>query len=441
MSGGGRRLRCWGLVLACCAGPLVPARAAPTSGESESAETVLYQPGSWGWDEAGWRITPSLGLLAGWNDNLRLSSEPTVASRYTTWLPGLAVVGPVSETQRLSFNLGSELTRYHDSPADNTFNTELALDGAHLLAERTALAWKTTAQDWHDIVGVAAAGTTPPGADHFRALAAGAVLRHDAGDTGDVRTELEFSRSGRRYLNHREFTRMADLQSRQWTLRGLYRLEPGLHLGAELRDARLDYPDSPLGLDNRDQRLLLVAIRAPEEAQGDSGDAGASPPTPRASGWVADALAGQLRLGWQRKSYRPGQPGVPARWQGKTLEADGSWQLASDHLLGLSLGRAASDAPGGGANDLLQTRLQLNWTYRLQPQTTAMLGTSAALLQFQGGELARREQVRSVDLVLRHDLSRRCQIGFNLGWARRLSDLPSQRYVRHLNALTVNLAL
>ena len=350
--------------------------------------------------------------------------------------PGLTLQAPASPEHTFSAALQAELTRRPQSPADNANNGELTLDGAHLLSEQTALAWKLGAQDWHDIVAPPVPGQPAQSADHFHALALGSVLRHDWGAAADWRAEAELSHSTKRYLNHRELTQLADVHTWQWIARALRTVAPGVRTGLEWREGQARYPAGLLGLDNREQRWLAVALweaeagagpRGDEEVAGDSG-------APR-------DFSASLRWGVQRKRYQPGGSAQRAPWEGATWAMEGDWPVATRQHVSLGLSREASDAPADGVDHLLQTRVQLGWSMAWTADTRWTLSASTTQGLYQRGLWPRKDHTRGVDAVWQHDLTRQCQMAVQFGWARRHSSQPTDEFIRHLNQVSLTLAL
>jgi len=424
----------------------------------------LYQPQAW---TAGpFQITPQLGLAYGTNSNLRLQPTKPLFSHFQAWMPGLSIVLPDGD-QRYELSTRAEITRQLDSPQDNTTNAELALDGLNLLDERTALAWRAVLQDWHDVVGAGSDDT----ADHFRAHALAGVLRHDSED-GLLRLEAEFTRSAKRYLNHREQTAQADMHTRQAVLRAQHLVAPGVRVGAELRDTHTRYPLEAYAADNGDRRWYATVSFEPTQAgmpwplpplegapapanpvdASDPADPAQAdpqtpqPPAPPPSDWPGLPLAGTLKLGSEHKgfeAYAPYQGYKRRGWKGLSWEGELHWLFEGGHQLDLGLSRGASDAPGDAVDYQVAKRAQFGGSLRLSERQRMSLSFSRTDARYRGTEfplgfvLNRDDRLDSADLGWRYDLARNWQLGVNIGWARRQSTLPFAAFTRRMNSLTL----
>ncbi|WP_422563301.1 outer membrane beta-barrel protein, partial [Ideonella sp.] len=286
-------------------------------------------------------VVPQFTLATGRNDNLRLQQRDPLTSRFWVATPGVSVVLPVGD-DRYELGLRAEWTRQVDSPLDNTRNAEATLDGQMLLGPQTAMAWKLAAQDWHDVVASASnVFEKPKSADHFRAGALAAVLRHEL-DENTVRLEAEATASARRYQNHREVTVAADVDTLQLVARAQQVFAPQRRLGVEARATRARYPWGQLALDNLDRRAYLTGQIEPGEA------------------W-----SGGLKLGLQHKRFEAQGSYTRPAWMGLSWEADLRWQHPRGHQFDWSSQRAASDGPGDAANRVLGVRHQASWTQLL----------------------------------------------------------------------------
>ncbi|HSI60370.1 MAG TPA: outer membrane beta-barrel protein, partial [Ideonella sp.] len=375
------------------------------------AAATLFQPAAW--TAGSWSITPQLALAAGHNDNLRLQSSAAIASPFIALFPSLTAARPAGEGHdQLSWR--SEWTRFTGSRVDSTLNTELAAEGMRLLDEQTALAWRLAWQDWHDAVGQAAPDQPVDAADHFRAMALGAVWRHDAGDAAQHRTELEPTLSRKRYQNHLEVTEQANADSASLVGRYLFTLAPSRRVGPELRVVRTRFVLT-------DQALSNTSWRASAMWQWDA----------------TETFNGTARLGREQRHFDRFRP----PYSGTTWDADLHWLARPTTQLDFSASRAALDAPGEGADQAVSRRFALSWTQVWSPQWRATLSASHNRNQYVNAALPRQDRLRSLDLGLRCDVARNWQLGLNIGWAQRRSSISAFDFTRHLNSLVLTAAL
>lgn len=391
----------------------LPARASePADGPEPdtAAPEAAFEPGAW--TLGSWTLTPQLLTAGGYNSNLRLQSQAVQGSVFTALLPSLTLA-QVQGEERRQWSWRSEWTRFADSQADSTLNSELAHEGVTVLDARSALAWRLAAQDWHDTVAQPDPTLPVSSPDHFQVLALGGVWRMDRGEDARHRLEFEPTLSSKRYHNHRELTVQADADTASLIARYLQRREGDERIGLEWRGLRSFYPNNTQSLSNIDQRALAVY-------QSDPGQ----------------RLVVQARAGWQWRRFtrlRPEQ-GL-ATWE---IELQGSpWANA---LLELGSSRAASDVPGEGSDAVVARRLQLAWTQRWGARshsTVTLSHTRSAYVNF----LPRTETLRSLDLAWRADLDRRWQWGANWGALQRVSDPADFSFRRRLMSLVLTAAL
>lgn len=418
-------------------GPAVGAvpSAAAAIDEPANPAALAFQPR--GVPAGPFVVTPRLGVSTGSNDNLTLTppaeSSPLrqapISSRFVTWTPELAVSLTGDSIDRYELNLRGEFTRYFSSTINNTDNVELGLDGLNLLDPRTALAWRGSAQDWHDPVGSTDLSLQTASPDHFHAAAAGAVLRHDSED-GSVRTEAELTVSRKRYQNHRDITRLGDVDTAGLVGRYLKTLVAGpaltLRWLAEARAVVARYPSYPevlAPLDNADTRLLGGWQWEPVE------------PT--------DAFHnGSFKLGLQRKDFS----GARTSYSGLTWDVVQRWQPRLGTQFDLSAGRAAGDAPGDDLNEVVVRQEALAWTevWRAGLRSTLNLVNGGNRYHYESasaGGPQRRDHVRSVDVGLRYDVLRNLQVGLNFSVVQRRSSNAVFDYTRRINAVVLQIAL
>lgn len=413
--------RCSGLaaLIGLLAGPPALAAGAPEPGapaasapQAEPAVLApLFAPGTLAL--ADWQLTPTLLLAWGQNSNLRLQSAGVLSSHFTALMPSLTAARSVGE-ERYQLGWRSEWTRFDRSPIDSTLNSELSAEGLNLLGAQTALAWRLAWQDWHDSVGQADPDLPADAPDRFRALALGAVWRHDGVQDGALRLELEPTLSSRRYLNHRERTAHVDADTLGVVARALARVTPEQFVGSELRLQRNRYVQTASALGNVDARVLLSAQ------------------------WTGPAAwTGGLKLGLQQRSFTAWRD----PYQGSTWEAELHWQPAASDQLDFSTSRGANDAPGEGADEVVARRHVLAWTHHWSARWRASLTASKARSTYVSALFPRDDQLRSLDLAIRHDLGPRWQLGVNLGWFRRYSSEPGFEFQRHLRSVVLTAAI
>jgi hypothetical protein len=401
---------------------------------------VLYQPAS---VQVGpFAVTPRLGWAVGRNDNVTLAPPTGRSALLSAPVKSGFVAATPEVTAALAhgddhyqLNLHGELTRFDGSPANDTDNVELSLDGLNLLDSRTAVAWRGSVQDWHDAAGstdLSLQAATPDATpDHYRARAVGAVVRHDS-DDGRHRVEAEATVSNKRYLNHRDVTVVGDVDTRSLVGRYLYAASVGPALITrwlgEVRTQQSHYPSYPdvlTSLDNRDTRVLLGAQWELAQA---------------AQGASTAPVTGSVKLGLQHKDFDAMRPA----YRGVTWDALLHWSPRDRTLFDLASGRAAADSPGDGSNEVVVRQVTLAWTelWRSDWRSSLTLVAGGNHYNYTAGlgVPTRQDRVASCDLAVRYDLRRTVQVGVNLGVARRRSSVPAFDYTRHLNAVALQVA-
>ena len=383
----------------------------PASAAATAAPAPLFQPGAW---QAGaWQVTPQLGVASGYNDNLRLQSSARIASPFVAVLPSLAVARATGD-DTLEFDWRSEWTRFTDSRADDTLNSELSASGLELVDPHTAFTWNFALQDWHDALGLAAADQVAQTPDHFEAAAFGAVLRHDSDDAGTHRFEFEPTVSAKHYVNHRELTAIADADTASLVGRYLYLYEPGHRLGPELRVVRTHYPSDIDGLSSTDARGYLSLK------------------------WDAGAEAtGSASVGAQRRWME-----APRRnYFGLAWDIDLAWQLDPRTQFSVATTRAANEAPGEGVDEVVLERASIGVGHDWSARWHGTLSASTTTNHYIGSPVPRDDRIAGIDATVRWDLSRTWRVSLNYGWTKRRSEIDVFNFERQLSSIEISAAI
>lgn len=408
-----RRGRWRGFLQGLLGGLVLAAPSVWAQAEGEAAEPQVFAPAGLPWGE--WTLLPQVLVAAGHNDNLRLQSAGQRRSAFVALYPTLQLQHQDGEG-RLNLAWRAEHTTYLSSRLDDSVNTELSAEGVHLLGPRTALAWRAAGQEWHDSVSQPDPSKPAAAPDRYLAAATGVVWRHDlAVAEGAVpRLELDTSLSRKRYRTQRELTILADADTASLIGRVLVPLaEAERRAGLEVRRLRQRYPNSFQSLSHTDVRVMALVQWEPTAE------------------W-----SGQAQLGPQRRRFdrlRPTQGLL-------TWSADLRWQASAQRSLELGWQREASDVPGDGADAVVGTRWQAAW-HEQQGATRASLTLAQVDSRYVNGFQPREDQLRSADLALRHDLSRRWQIGLNLGWLQRRSTVAGFDFTRQLASVVLSTGL
>jgi len=354
-------------------------------------------------------------MAAGYNDNLRSQSASRISSPFLALMPDVSATRTDGEDQ-YQVGLRSEWTRFTRSHEDDTLNTELSASGVNVIDPRTAAAWRLGLQDWHDALGQTDPNAPATSPDHFRAEALGAVLRHDAGTEGRWRVELEPTLSHKRYLNHRDLTRLADADTLSVVVREQYQHDAARRSGLELRAIRTQYPSDLTGITNTAMRAHLTYQSDPQ------------PDVP---------LSGNLGVGGERRDFASFRPA----YTGYTWDAGAQWQPRAGTLASIATTRGASEAPGQGVDEIVARRVTLSLTQEGPAHWVASVSASTGHDHYVGSDVARDDDVRAIDLAVRHDLGRRWQLAVNLGWLHRQSELAAFDFTRRLASVVLTGAL
>jgi len=383
----------------------------PPPSASDAEVPALFQPGAC--QAGGWSITPQFGVAAGFNSNLRLQSSDEVASPFVALLPGLSAERREGDdSTQLAWR--SEWTRFTRSPADDTLNTELSSSALRVLGDRTAMTWNLALQDWHDAIGLATAGQVAQTPDHFHAAALGAILRHDAGDAAQHRFELEPTLSTKHYLNHREVTAEADADTASLVGRYLRLLATGVRAGPELREIRTHYPAGSEDLSDVDTRELATLKWDPTATS-----------------------AGAISMGAQQRRFDALRPA----YQGVTWQADTQWQVGRSTVLSVGTRREAREAPGEDVDEVVDRHLEAGLAYDPSSRWHATFTVSMGTDRYVHSPVSRDDRVRSAELAIHSDLTRRLRLSLNLGCAQRHSELSAFDFTRWLGSLELSAGL
>ena len=385
---------------------------APAAAASEpDAPTALFQPGAW---KAGqWSITSQLGLALGYNDNLRSQASAPIKSRFTALLPGITADRPVGDDS-YELTWRSDWTRFADSRPDDTFNTELAASGLDVYGEHTAFAWRAGWQDWHDALGLTAPEVVSPTPDHFHAFALGAVWRHDGGDTFQQRIELEPTISDKVYVNHRDTTSQADARTASLVARGLFLADGAHRYGGELRAIRTTYPTDLALISDTELRALATLQVDP-----------------------SGPFSGNAVVGFEHRNFDRARPS----YAGLTWETSAQWQPRADTTLTAGASRAAVEAPGEEVDEAVIRRFTLGATQDWSARWHGTVTASASHDRYVDSPVPRDDDVRTIDLSLRADVSRTWEITLNYGWSHRSSVLTPFDFTRRVSSIVLTAAI
>ena len=394
-----------------------PVVGAGPAADAASPALVLFEPRSV--SLGPFALTPRLSYSGAYNDNINLTEFALVASRVDTWSPSLGVAWTHDEG-RYELGLRAERIHYPDSPANNVRNLEGSLDAVHALDERSALAWRAALQDSHEDVGNSALGELSPTPNRFLARVIGGVWRRNLGDENDgsQRLEAEATVSRKTYLNHRETARAGDVTTRGAVLRYLQSTAPSRRWIGELRAVRSRYSLAASALDNRDTRWLVGY-----QWEG-SDDA-------------PDELSGFAKAGLQTKRFDQVRPS----YAGITWELGLQWRPRARTQWELGSSRAAADAPGSGANRVLERRDGVSWTeaWAQTLRTTVSVSGSRQRHAYPGGTW-RQDRVADYDVGFRHDLARQLQWGWTHSVAKRRSSIDDLGFTRRVDTVFIECA-
>jgi polysaccharide biosynthesis protein VpsM len=382
--------------------PIRPAYSFPASAAADSGpanirlgETPLF-------------LTPFLGIGAGYDDNLFLSSTNEKGSSYYVISPGFRLdARDANKVVAVSYQ--GTIGRYGQSEDDNF--VDHAVRGSFDMAFGYRAFLRLTADyvRGHDPRGSTdRAFTTSP--DKYRLSTPGVTFAYGA-PGADGRVEVYYSDATKRYTNNRATAAVSDRDTQEVGAAFYWRVMPRTYVMVEARQTDLHYklPGSPFSGD--EQRIFGGVM------------------------WEATAATtGTLKVGQLRKRFDSGLP----LYEGTAWEGIVTWAPRTYSRFDLYTGRYPTESTGLG-RFILSDAYGAVWNHAW----SSFLFTEASL-RFQKDEyqgFSRNDDITSVGLKAGYRFRRWLTLGAEYSFTKRESSTSAFDYDKSLYLLTATISM
>jgi polysaccharide biosynthesis protein VpsM len=382
--------------------PIRPAYAFPGSTSSDTGpanvrlgETPLF-------------MTPYLGLGAGYDDNLFLSSSNEKSSSYYVFSPGVRIdARDANKIFMVSYQ--GTIGRYGQSEDDNYVD--------HALRSSFDMAFGRSA--FLRLTGDYIRGHDPRGStdrgiagspDKYRLSTPGVTFAY--GTPGaDGRIELYYSDATKRYTNNRSTTAASDRDTQELGAAFYWRVMPRTYVMVEGRQTDLSYklPGSPFS--GEEQRFYGGLM------------------------WEATAATtGTVKVGQLRKRFDSGFP----TYEGTAWEALVTWAPRTYSKFDFYTGRYPTESTGLG-RFILSEAFGVNWNHAWSSYFNTEAGVRFQNDEYQG--FSRNDDVTTIGLRAGYRLRRWLTLGAEYTHTKRESNTSTFDYDKNLYLLTATITM
>lgn len=395
-------------IVAICAAPVAHAQSpapsnlrpayaypqAPVSG-IQIGDTPLY-------------ANPLLGLSAGRDTNLLLSSTNERATNFYILGPGVKVDAR-SPGMAFEGSYQGQFARFTSSREDD-YNDHIAR--AQLDTAFASHAYLRVGYDYlrlHDPRGSTdrAASAEP---DRYRVNVPNVLLAYGA-PGAEGRIELYYTDYNRKYLNNRATTSVSDRDTQEYGGAFYWRAMPKTYLMAEARGTRIDY-DSPQALfSGKERRYYVGAV------------------------WEATAATtGTIKVGHMKRDFDSGRPSASgASWEGTV-----TWSPLSYSVFNFTTSRQTSESTGAG-NVIFSAVSGVTWNHGWTSDISSVVLASYKKDDFQG--FGRTDKTTSLGFKLGYRFRKWMVLGAEYTYTHRDSNQPNLDYDKNLYLLTATLTM
>jgi polysaccharide biosynthesis protein VpsM len=374
-----------------------PASTAPSSGPANVrlGETPLF-------------MTPFLGLAAGYDDNLFLSSSNEKSSTYYVISPGVRLDAR-DANKVFSLSYQSSIGRYGQSKDDDYVDHALNASFDMAFGSRAFLRLTGDYIRGHDPRGStdrALAGSP----DKYRLSTPGVTFAYGA-PGADGRIEVYYTDSTKRYTNNPSTTAGSNRDIQEYGAAFYWRVMPRTYAMVEARHTDLNYklPTSPFS--GEEERFYGGLM------------------------WEATAATtGTVKVGQLRKKFDSGLP----KYDGTAWEAIVSWSPRTYSRFDFYSGRYPSESTGLGRfilSDAMGVIWNHGWTSYFNTQATVRFQSD----EYQG--FSRNDDVTSVGLKAGYRFRRWLTLGAEYTFTNRDSNSSAFDYDKNLFLLTATISM
>ena len=349
-------------------------------------------------------VAPYVGLAAGYDDNLFLSSNNEKSSTLYIVSPGFKIDARTANTV-LQLNYQGQFGHYGQSPKDNYVDHaaraqfDTAFDSRNFL--RAGVDWARA----HEPRG---STDRPFGEYPDKYQVTTPYAQYAFGAPGaQGRVELYASDANRRYLNNRDFTTTADRDTLEYGGAFYWRAMPKTYVMAEARRTEIDYKHIDPGLSADENRLYLGVT------------------------WEATAATtGTIKYGRLERDFRD-----PIRqdFSGPSWEAAIAWAPRTYSRFDFYAARTTNESTGLG-DFILTSVTGVTWTHAWSSYLNTAVDLRYQKDQYKGFD--RDDDVKSLGLKVGYRFRRWLTLGAEFAHTDRDSNLQQFDYKKNLYLLT-----
>jgi polysaccharide biosynthesis protein VpsM len=374
-----------------------PASAAPASGPASVrlAESPVF-------------MTPYVGLGAGYDDNLFLSSTNEKSSTYYVFSPGVRLdARDANKVFMVSYQ--GTIGRYAQSEPDNYVDHALRTSFDWALSPRAFMRLQYDYLRGHDPRGSTDRPITTR-ADKYRLSTPGVTFAYGA-PGADGRVEVYYSDATKRYTNNPSTTAGSDRDTQEYGAAFYWRVMPRTYFVVEARQTDLSYklPTSPFS--GEEQRFYGGLM------------------------WEATAATtGTLKVGQLRKSFDSGLPS----YEGTGWEGVITWSPRTYSKFDFYGGRYPTESTGQG-RFILTDAVGVVWSHAWSSYLSTEANVRFQSDEYQG--FSRNDDVTVFGMKAGYRLRRWLTLGAEYTFTKRDSNIQVNDYDKNLFLLTATISM
>jgi hypothetical protein len=348
-------------------------------------------------------FTPFVGLAAGHDDNLFLSSVNEKSSALYIVSPGFKLDAR-DGNKVLQLDYQAQIGRYTQSEDDDYVDNVARAQGDFAISQRQFVRLGLDYIRSHDPRGSTDRGIAAS-PDKYRLISPGAMYVLGA-PGAEGRIETYYSNGHKTYLNNRAFTAASDRNTEEFGGAFYWRVMPRTYVLAEIRNTDLRYrqPGSPF---SGDERRIYGGVS-----------------------WEATAATtGTFKVGQLRKRFDSGLP----EFSGSSWEALISWAPRTYSRFDFYTSKGANESTGLG-NFILTETAGVLWTHSWSSVLSTGVNLRYAKDEYQGFD--RTDKTKSLGLKVGYKFRRWLTLGAEYQYTQRDSNTNFFEYDRNLYLLT-----
>ena len=357
----------------------------------------------------GFEITPTLGLSAGTNDNVGLSSGavPKTSSSFTILRPSVAVDMPTNG-QVYSANYSGAYANYTSSSQDNYNDQNFGLAAKNDWTSRVNSLVNVDYKNGHDGRNAMPTGDISKELWHTTGVKA---MAHYGADGAQGQFELTAGQLSKRYdTNLSGFTQILNYDATPVTGAFFYKVAPATHMIFQAGTTNYSYQNAAAKIYDSKEQQYMVGVK-----------------------WEATAkTTGNIRVGTVSKSFSSGFPTVSS----PVWNAAVAWSPRTYSVVNFALSQAAAEAYGVGSSMISRDSI-VNWTHEWSSYVKSMLSYDDGLdtFQFPSGMVFKRQ---TYEAKLSYAVNRRLNAGVDFQNWKRSANVAAFNYTQSIAMIVLD---